>query len=105
MLPEAPPRSLIQRQEALLAANTVRTFRKNLKRDLKAGRAFVNDYIQSPPQLIETMKVFDLLLATPKLGRVKVNKIMVRARISPAKTVGGLSDRQRTAVLSLLRRR
>lgn len=105
MLPEAPPRSLIQRQEALLAANTVRTFRKNLKRDLKAGRAFVNDYIQSPPQLIETMKVFDLLLATPKLGRVKVNQIMVRARISPAKTIGGLSDRQRTAVLSLLRRR
>jgi len=102
---EAPPRSLLQRQEALLQANFIRTFRKDLKRDLKAGRAVILDYILSPPQPIETMKLFDLLLATPKLGRVKVNKILLIARVSPSKTIGGLSARQRSEVVSLLRRR
>lgn len=102
--PEVPPRTLVQRQAALLQANYIRSFRKNLKLDLKAGRAVVHDYILEPPETIETMKLFDLLLATPKYGRVKTNKVLVQARISPSKTIGGLSARQRTEVVSMLRR-
>jgi len=49
------------------------------------------------------MKVFDLILACPKYGRVKVNKILVQCRISPSKTVGGLSQRQRAEIVSMLR--
>jgi hypothetical protein len=48
--------------------------------------------------------VFDMLLAVPKYGRVKVNKILVLCRISPSKTIGGLSERQRSELVSLLRR-
>lgn len=102
---EAPPRSLVQRQEALERANQVRTYRAELKRDLKAGREKIHDLLLFPPELLETAKVFDFLLAVPKFGRVKVNKILVQCRISPSKTFGGLSQRQRTEIVSMLGRR
>ena len=50
------------------------------------------------------MKVFDLLISVPKFGRVKANKILQTCRISPSKTLGGMSDRQRGEIVSLLRR-
>jgi hypothetical protein len=57
-----------------------------------------------PPEYVETAKVFDMLLAVPKYGRVKVNKVLTQCRISPSKTIGGLSQRQRDELVSLLRR-
>ena len=45
-----------------------------------------------------------MLLAVPKYGRVKVNKILAHYRIAPSKTIGGLSERQRSELVSLLRR-
>ena len=57
-----------------------------------------------PPEWVETAKVFDMLLAVPKYGRVKVNKILQQCRISPSKTIGGLSERQRTELVGMLRR-
>src|SRR4051794_9244764 len=100
----APERSLVQRMDALQRANQIRTRRAQLKRDLKAGRTSIHDLLLSPPDYLETAKVFDMLLAVPKYGRVKVNKILVMCRISPSKTIGGLSERQRTELVSMLRR-
>jgi hypothetical protein len=99
----APERSLVQRLEALQRANTIRTRRADLKRDLKFGKASIHDLLLDPPEWICTMKVFDLLMAVPKYGRVKVNKILQLCRISPSKTVGGMSMRQRTELVSMLR--
>ncbi len=99
-----PERTNAQRMIALNRANEIRTERANLKRDLKARRKFIHDILLEPPDYLETMKVFDLMLATPKYGRVKVNKILQQCRISPSKTVGGMSQRQRTEVVSMLRR-
>jgi hypothetical protein len=90
--------------DALQRANEIRSRRAQLKRDLKAGRTSIHDLLLSPPDYLETAKVFDMLLAVPKYGRVKVNKILVTCRISPSKTIGGLSERQRTELVSLLRR-
>ena len=97
-----PDRSLQQRKDALERANDIRSYRANLKLDLKAGRVHVADLLNNPPEKIHTMKVFDLLIATPKLGRVKVNKALNRCRISPSKTVGGLSPRQRDELLVVM---
>ena len=99
----APERSLVQRMEALERANQIRTRRAQLKRDLKAGRSSIHDLLLEPPEYVETAKVFDMLLAVPKYGRVKVNKVLVQCRISPSKTIGGLSQRQRTELVSMLR--
>lgn len=101
---ETPERSLDQRMDALKRANGIRTARAKLKKDLKAGRVSILDLLESPPEYILTAKVFDLLLAVPKYGRVKANRVLNRCRISPAKTVGGLSERQRKEMISLLRR-
>jgi hypothetical protein len=102
--PAAPERSLNQRMDALARANHIRTQRAQLKRDLKAGRLSIHALLLHPPEYVETAKVFDMLLAVPKYGRVKVNKILTACRISPSKTIGGLSARQRSELVSLLRR-
>jgi hypothetical protein len=45
-----------------------------------------------------------MLLALPKVGRVKAAKMMNDCRVSPSKTFGGLSDRQRTELAERLNR-
>jgi hypothetical protein len=102
--PHAPDRSLQQRMDALAHANVIRTKRAELKRDLKAGRVQVEDILLEPPEFVETMKVFNLLKEVPKYGRVKTNKVLTGCRISPSKTIGGMSQRQRTELVSSLRR-
>jgi hypothetical protein len=100
----APARSLDQRMDALGKANAIRTRRAQLKRDLKGGRTSIHKLLLQPPEWVETAKVFDMLLAVPKYGRVKANKVLNQCRISPSKTIGGLSERQRTELVQLLRR-
>lgn len=90
-----PPRSIQQRRDALERANDVRLKRAKLKRDLRAGRIRASYIIANPPEWLETMKVMDLLMAVPRIGRVKVSKALKVVQISHAKTVGGLSHRQR----------
>jgi hypothetical protein len=97
-------RSLEQRFDALDKANEIRCGRAQLKRDLKARKVSARDLLADPPAVIETMKVYDLLRAVPKVGRVKANKLTTQARIAPSKTVGGLSERQRGELVRLLRR-
>jgi len=91
--------------EALQRANHIRTQRAQLKRDLKGGRVTIHELLLNPPDYVDSAKVFDMLLAVPKYGRVKVNKILNVCRISPSKTIGGLSQRQRAELVELLRRR
>ena len=70
----------------------------------EVGAPSIHALLLDPPEYVETAKVFDMLLAVPKYGRVKVNKILVHCRISPSKTIGGLSERQRSELVSLLHR-
>ena len=102
----APERSLVQRMEALQRANDIRSRRAQLKRDLKAGRqpiaraaAGTRPNTSRPPRSSTCCWPF------PKYGRVKVNKILSKCRISPSKTIGGLSERQRAELVELMRRR
>lgn len=90
---------------ALEIANEIRTQRAQLKKDLKAGRQTINQLLLDPPEWLGSAKVFDIILAVPKYGRVKVNRILNQCRISPSKTIGGLSERQRNELVALLRSR
>src|SRR3954467_5658358 len=100
----APERSLLQRMDALQRANEIRPRRAQLKKDLKAGRVSIQALLLDPPENVLTAQGCDMLLAVPKYGRVKVNKVGVKCRISPSKTIGGLSQRQRTELVGQLRR-
>ena len=90
--------------EALNKANNIRSKRAKLKRDLKAGKTNIQTLLLDPPKYVETAKVLDMLLAVPKYGRVKTNRILNQCRISPSKTIGGLSERQRSELVTQLRK-
>jgi hypothetical protein len=96
----APERSLVQRMDALSKANEVRSRRAALKADLKKGTVGLREILVAPPDYLLTAKVADLLMAAPKCGRVKSAKIMELCRVSPSKTIGGLSERQRSELLA-----
>lgn len=99
-----PERSLTQRKAALKKANEIRTRRAALKRDLRAGRQKIHALLLDPPDFLLTAKVADLLLQVPKYGRVKVQRALNHCRISPSKTIGGLSERQRNELVMYMRR-
>lgn len=90
-----PPRSRAQREDALRHANAVRGNARSSsatsRRDV--ARCAITVLLSDPPAFVQTAKVADLLLARPKYGAVKVNKLLSRCRIAPAKTIGGLSQR------------
>ncbi len=90
--------------EALRRANDIRSRRAQLKKDLKSGHVAIADVISSPPEFVLTAKVFDMLMAVPKYGKVKATRFLNTCRISQGKTIGGLSDRQRSELLELLHR-
>lgn len=95
MITPVPQRTIQQRMMALERANEIRTRRSRLKREIAAGRVMARDVLLDPPWWADTMKVVDLLLAVPKVGRVKVDRTLFRCRVSPSKTLGDLSERQR----------
>ncbi|HET7353881.1 MAG TPA: integration host factor, actinobacterial type [Gaiellaceae bacterium] len=101
----APLRSLDQRMDALKRANDVRVKRAKLKKDLKEGTVKIEKILGNPPEYVSTAKVIDILMAVPKFGRVKAARFLNTCRISQSKTVGGLSDRQRTELIGLFNSR
>jgi hypothetical protein len=100
-----PPASDDQRRVALDRANEIRCDRARLKRDLKGGRRNVIEVMIEPPECALTMRIIDLLIAAPRLGRVKANKALSRAAISPSKTVGSLTERQRVELAYIVHRK
>lgn len=101
---QAPERSLDQRMDALRRANEIRSRRAKLKRDLKDGATSIGAIIADPPDFVLTAKVFDMLVAVPKYGKVKATRFLNTCRISQGKTIGGLSERQRSELLEVLNR-
>ena len=89
--------------EALRRANDIRTERARLKESLKSGEVRIYDVLVEPPEFVHTAKVFDLILAVPKFGRVKTARILERCRVSPSKTVVGLTPRQRRELVEHLK--
>jgi hypothetical protein len=103
MTPRTPERSLAQRQDALEKATAVRVRRAEVKRDLKAGRVSIDTLILRPPVFLESARVADVLLAVPKLGRVKVTTVMKDCGVAPVKTFAGMTDRQRMELVRTIR--
>jgi hypothetical protein len=102
--PQTPERSQQQRMDALRRANDIRSERARLKERLRTGQLAIAEVLGDPPPCVHTAKVLDLLLAVPKYGRVKANRVLERCRVSPARTVNGLTPRQRKELLDVLGR-
>jgi hypothetical protein len=100
---DAPRRSREQRLRALRHANEIRSARAQLRRDLASGTIELARILARPPEFAKTAKVLDLLLFVPKVGPVKAGHMLAQCRIAHAKTLGGLSDRQRAALIDRFR--
>lgn len=125
-----PPRSIEQRLDALQRANRIRSARAELKRDITdrgaaRGATLVASILEAAcepngtvsyldphgigrrlvldVELVDTMKVYDLILVIRGCGHVKVRKLLNALNVSPSKTVGGLTNRQRLELVSMLR--
>ena len=81
-VPQTPERSQQQRMDALRRANDIRSERARLKEALRNGDIAIVEVLSDPPSCVATAKVLDLLLAVPKYGRVKANKLLERCRVS-----------------------
>ena len=88
--------------DALRRANDIRCERARLKERLRTGELSIGDVLVDPPVCVHTAKVLDLVLAVPKYGRVKANRLLERCRVSSSKTVNGLTPRQRKELLDML---
>lgn len=106
-----PKRSIQQRREALLHANQIRVYRAVVKRRIKAREIDVRRVLLDPHRdpitgretdRLLTMRVLEVLLAAPKVGRVKADRMLRTAKVSPTKTLGGMTQRQRNELLSVL---
>jgi hypothetical protein len=99
-----PGRSREQRLRALRLANEIRLARAQLKKDLASGKIELAQIIAQPPAYVRTARVRDVLLAVPKIGSVKAGRILADCGIAHSKTLGGLTERQRTELLNRFRR-
>jgi hypothetical protein len=88
----------LQRLEALVNANAVRTARATDKKLIKAGKKDPALIILNPPTQWQTAKVIDLLLAMPKVGQVKANKWLRMHQVPATKPIEDLSTRQRNSL-------
>ena len=89
---------------ALRHANEIRIGRAGLKRERASGKARIDEIIAQPPEVAKTAKVYDLLLALPKVGPAKAARSLTQCRIAPSKTIGGLTERQRHELIGLFLR-
>ena len=99
-----PKKTDEQRKEALLRANEVRSARKRLKAQLKQGEADLAPLIADCPSFLATARISDLLQALPGYGPGKVGKLLSACRISPSKTIAGLTPRQRRELAQALKK-
>jgi hypothetical protein len=87
----------------LRQANEIRVGRARLKKELAAGSVRIEQILSEPPEFVKTAKVYDLLLALPRVGPARAARCLTHCRIAPSKTVGGLSERQRVELIGLFR--
>lgn len=93
-----------QRQAALRRANEVTSRRHQLKEALAGGQVHIEDLLQSPPEWALRMAVADVLLACPRIWRVKAHRALVAAQADELVTVEALGPRRRELLLSYLHR-
>lgn len=83
-------------------ANTVRQQRAEIKQALKEGDVSIVEIFVDPPEFLLTARLSEVLLAAPRYGQVRVSRLLKRLQISPLKTIGALSERQRQQLVQAL---
>lgn len=102
-MPVASPDT--QRIRNLARANEVRERRSQLKEDLRAGRILLSAALLSDDDWLRTMRVRDLLLATPGIGAVKADWALRQHGMSQSTQIFATTRTNREALLEYLAER
>lgn len=92
------------RMENLRTANVVRSKRARLKEHIAAGDLRVSEVLMADKVHFHTMKLADLLLATPGLGPAKLNRAFRVLQIGPSVTLENFPHHRRRELLDWLAR-
>ena len=90
---------------ALEYANEVRVARAELKRQIAAGELSVAAVVESCPWEAASMPVGSLLKAQRRWGSARCRRVLVALDLSEKRAVAALTERQRTALVSMLEAR
>ena len=104
MTPTAPIDPQPDRLLALKRANEIRRARAILKRRIGAGHLSAAEVILDCPVEASRWPVAELLASQRHWGSAKCRKFLARNRISEAKPVGELTERQRHLLAAQLER-
>jgi hypothetical protein len=91
-----------QHMTALAQANRVRLARAELKRAIADETETVADVIDRVPWEAASMTIFDLLISQHRWGRTRARRFLASIPMSESKTLEGMTDRQRTALVAKL---
>ena len=91
-----------QHLQALQRANRVRLARAELKRKISEGELTAAEVILTSPWEADSMALGDVLMSQRRWGGTRCRKFLAMFRISEAKTVGSLTERQRLALVAQL---
>jgi hypothetical protein len=91
-----------QHLQALQRANAVRLARAELKRRVALGEISAADVIMESPWEAESMTVSDLLTSQHRWGQTRCRRLLQSIPMSENKTIGTMTDRQRSALAALL---
>src|SRR5689334_24310124 len=91
-----------QHVRALAQANRVRLARAELKREVAEGEASVAELVLEQPWEAESMSIADLLMSQHRWGRTRCRRFLAALPMSETKTVGSMTDRQRSQLAARL---
>jgi len=91
-----------QHLRALERANRVRLARAELKRRIAEGEISAGEVIIASPWEADSMPIADVLMSQRRWGGTRCRKFLAMFQISETKTVGTLTQRQRTALAAQL---
>jgi hypothetical protein len=91
-----------QRFSALQRANRVRLARAEMKRRICRGQLAAAEVIRECPWEAYKMPVSEVLMSQKRWGITRCRRVLVPIGIPENKTVGSLTDRQRSALMAML---
>lgn len=89
--------------QALARANHIRLGRAAIKREIRARKLDISKVVERPPEELETMTVSALLRSQRRWGVTRTRKFLSRLALGEHRTLGQLTQRQRTLLAIALR--
>ena len=92
-----------ERQAALEKAKVARIKRAQIREELKTGKLTLKDVLNmKDDEIVGRMKVSTLIETLPGYGKAKAEKVMNELHIAESRSLRGLGERQRAALLERL---